>query len=242
MAGAMLSRAIARAIRLPLRLVPPRAVIRILSGPLRGKRWVAGAATHGCWLGTYERDTQRAFQRLVRPGDVVYDVGANVGFFTLLASHLAGPEGRVYAFEPVARNLALLRRHIELNEITNVEISPVAVAERAGAARFSVAASPAMGGLATEGGIEVPTVTLDEIAAATRPPSFIKMDIEGGESAALIGARHLLRASRPTILLSTHGYEQNALCVELLKSEGYRIEVLRDGAADGNYVILALNV
>lgn len=227
---------LARLIRLPLRLIPKRAVMRVLSGPLRGRRWIAGAATHGCWLGTYERDAQRVFAQHIRPDDVVYDVGANVGFFTLLASRIAK---EVYAFEPLPRNLEFLREHVRMNDASNVHVLPLAVSDRAGTARFAAAENPAMGGLSARGGIEVETTTLDALRATLPAPSFIKMDIEGGESAALSGAMTLLRQDGPKILLSAHGYEQHQRCSELLRGFGYQLETLVDGAADGNYVLLA---
>ena len=75
---------------------------------------------------------------------------------------------------------------------------------------------------------------------ATLPaPSFIKMDIEGGEYAALTGAMTVLGQDAPKILLSAHGYEQHQRCSELLLRIGYQLETLVDGAADGNYVLLA---
>lgn len=235
----MLSRLLARVVRWPLRFVPRGRVMRILSGPLRGHQWIAGAATHGCWAGTYERDTQRVFEEMVRPGIVVYDVGANAGFFTLLASKLAGASGKVYAFEPLPRNLAMLREHVRLNGAENVEIVPFAVSDRTGTSRFATADHPAMGGLSESGGLEVETTTLDALRGTIVPPSFIKMDIEGAEHAALTGAMEVLRRSRPTILLSEHGWEQHERCGELLRSLGYDLELLVDGARDGNYVVLA---
>lgn len=235
----MLSRLLSRFVRLPLRLVPRGRVMRILTGALRGQWWIAGAATHGCWLGTYERETQRVFEEIVRPGAVVYDVGANVGFFTLLASKLAGASGRVYAFEPLPRNLAVLREHVRLNAAANVEVLPVAVSDRAGTARFAAADHPAMGGLSDSGGLEVATVTLDALQGTLRAPTFIKMDIEGAEHAALTGAMQVLREARPVLLLSAHGYEQHERCSELLRGLGYETALVVDGAEDGNYVVLA---
>ena len=73
-------KAIGRALRAPLRLVPRRTVVRVLQGPLRGARWVVGASTHGAWLGSYDQQTQDWLVERVKPGDVVYDIGANVGF------------------------------------------------------------------------------------------------------------------------------------------------------------------
>src|SRR5271156_6016447 len=61
-------------LRLPLRAVPRERPVRILGGPLRGWRWIPAAASHGCWLGTFERAEQDVFARTVRAGDVVYDL------------------------------------------------------------------------------------------------------------------------------------------------------------------------
>lgn len=234
---AMLSRVLGRILRLPLRAMSRTAVVRVLTGELRGARWIVGAATHGCWIGTYERDVQRIFATHIRPGDVVYDIGANAGFFTLLASRLAGGAGKVYSFEPLPRNLAYLRVHVRLNDAANVEVLPIAVSDSKGVVRLDTDGHPAMGGISEEGDLVVEGDSLDGLKL--EPPSFLKMDIEGGEHAALRGATQLLRDARPTLLLSTHGYVQHGLCVELLESLGYAIELLRDGTVDGNYVVLA---
>src|SRR5579864_334767 len=68
-----------RILRLPLRLLPRGSVVPILQGPLRGRRWIVGSSTHGCWLGSYENGEQKILQASIRPGSVVYDIGANVG-------------------------------------------------------------------------------------------------------------------------------------------------------------------
>ncbi len=77
--------------------------MHVVQGPLRGKRWIAGSSNHGCWLGSYELAKQRKVIELVRPGMVCWDVGAHVGFYTLLFAELVGPLGRVFAFEPLPR-------------------------------------------------------------------------------------------------------------------------------------------
>jgi len=114
------------ALRAPLHLIPDDAVVPILQGPLRGKRWIAGSSNHGCWLGSYEFAKQKAIARAVRRGMVCWDIGAHVGFYTLLFAQLAGPEGEVYAFEPAADNLTFLLYHVAMNGFPNVEIVPVA--------------------------------------------------------------------------------------------------------------------
>jgi FkbM family methyltransferase len=227
----------ARLARLPLRLLPRTAGVPILSGALRGKRWVVGAATHGCWLGTFERRTQAVFRNLVKRDGVVFDIGANVGFFTLLASCLVGPRGKVVAFEPVPRNVGMLRRHLEMNGIENVDVRQVAVSDVTGIARMRTLHSNLQWKLAPEGDIEVETVALDDLwsTAALPRPDVVKMDIEGAEAGALAGAARLLAEAMPVLVLSAHGWEQYERCRLQLSRAGYEFDPIRDGSGDGGY-------
>jgi FkbM family methyltransferase len=152
-------------LRAPRRLVPRSLVVRVLQGLLRGARWVVGSGTHGCWLGTYEVRKLGLAASTLRPGDVLYDVGTNVGLYTLLGSRATGSEGNVLAFEPLPRNLAFLERHVELNRCTNVRVLPYAVAAVTGPSRFSAELGPSMGHLNPEGKYAVDSVRLDELAA-----------------------------------------------------------------------------
>ncbi|MEA2326146.1 MAG: hypothetical protein QOE68_1105 [Thermoanaerobaculia bacterium] len=232
---------LANLVRLPLRFMPLQSVVRIRTGELRGCRWIAGSSTNGCWLGTYERHMQRLFCQHIRPGATVFDVGANAGFFTLLASKLAGDSGRVYAFEPLPRNLDFLERHIRLNEPANVHVEALAVAATSGEAPFRIAQHASMGGLREGGDLRVVTASLDDLIASGRVarPDFIKMDIEGAESDALRGAKELLAGGPLTIALSTHGWQQHETCWATLADAGFKLDLLKDGAADGDYLILA---
>jgi FkbM family methyltransferase len=235
-----LRRLIATVGRLPFRLVPRNAVVRIRSGELRGWRWVAGSSTHGCWLGTYEGPVQRLFRDRLRPGAIAFDIGANVGFFTLFASKLVGSAGHVYAFEPLPRNLFYLEQHVRLNAITNVIVQSLAIAASTGSAKFERGENVSQGRLDDAGSFDVLTASLDDLLAAGRVPrpDFIKMDIEGAEGNALRGAAGLLSHGPLTIVLSTHGYVQHELCWSILKSAGFDLELLRDGTTDGDYLIL----
>jgi FkbM family methyltransferase len=229
-------------IREPLRLVPKMKPLPVLSGHLRGMRWLSTAATHGCWLGIYEADLQQQLAAELHEGSVFYDVGANVGFFTLLAARAVGPTGRVFAFEPLPRNVELLQRHIAINHIRNAILFPAAVADAAGAGRISTNNSPSQGSLVADGsGTDVEMVTLDGLLAsqAIAPPTVIKIDVEGAESRVLGGARHILSTYLPKIFLSTHGYRQHELCWRFLEELGYVLQLRRDGAADGQYEIVA---
>ncbi len=231
---------VGRALRAPLRMVPRDRPLRVLSGVLAGARWISTSHTHGCWLGIYERRLQHDLASILRPGDTFFDVGANVGFFTLLASRLVTPAGRVVAFEPLRRNLRLLERHLELNGVGNVTVVSAAAAEKAGSGFLSTNQSPAQGAL-TATGIEVSTVSLDEVVerGEAPPPSAMKIDVEGAETRVLEGAREVLGRWHPTVFLSAHGVARHEECRSLLEERGYRVRLTRDGAADGQYESIA---
>ena len=144
-----------RIARFPFRLIPPDLAVPVLQGPLRGKRWIVGSHLHGCWLGSYEWEMQRRIAGQIEPGSVFYDVGANVGFYTLLGALRAGPAGWVYAFEPLPENAAFLRKHLAMNRIRNVEIFETAISDQSGTASFSSESTRAMGKLAAAGTVIV---------------------------------------------------------------------------------------
>jgi FkbM family methyltransferase len=222
---------VGKALRLPLTCIPKNIPMPILQGPLRGKRWLAGSCTHGCWLGSYEYEKQKLFAAALRPGDVVYDLGANVGFYSLLASVLVGSEGRVYSFEPVPANLSFLRRHLELNKVQNCSVFSVAASHSSGTATFHLGRNNLVGHLTTKpqlGTLSVRTVALDDLVSCgqLRPPNVIKCDIEGGEYDALTGASEILRTYSPVVFLATHGAEVTEWCCKLLTDLDYQLTPL----------------
>lgn len=181
---------IGRVIRAPLRLIPRDMVVPILQGPMRGMRWITGSSNHGCWFGSYELAMQQAFRSTIGPRDTVYDIGANVGFYTLFASVCVGPQGRVYSFEPLPRNIADLRRHIRINHLANCEVIEAAVSRSDGIAQFDASRPRSMGQLSATGENTVRTVSLDSLTSAKTivPPNLIKIDVEGAEGDVLEGA------------------------------------------------------
>jgi len=216
---------IARAARRLLRLLPPGTVVRVLRGPLRGFRWVVGTAPHGAWLGRLEPASLALFAGAIAPGATVWDIGANVGLFTLAAARAAGPGGRIVAFEPFPDNVAALKRHLRLNAITNVQVVEAAVGREAGRARMAAGDSLSEARVAADGAVDVPVVALDGWvdAGGAHPPSVVKIDVEGAELDVLSGAGAAL-AHRPVILLSVHSADLAVRCLAWLTAAGYRVE------------------
>ena len=211
-------------LRLPLRLLPRNLTVRIIQGKLRGKKWIVGSFNHGCWLGSYEFDKQQLMTKMVKPGTVFLDIGANVGFYTLLASALVGDKGKVFAFEPLPKNIDFLERHLNINSIRNATVFRAAVSDRSGTASFQESSiSDRMGRLSEGGTLTVEVLSLDDlfIKGVLPLPDYLKIDVEGGEYSVLKGAQHILTVGRPIIFLATHGSEVHSQCLSLLRSLGY---------------------
>ena len=202
--------------------------MRVRSGLNQGLRWVVGASVHACWLGHYEVEKQAAVRGLVKPGMKVFDIGANAGFYTLAFARLVGERGHVWAFEPLAENVAYLNRHLTLNGIGNVTVVQAAVAEGEGVAGFALAESRSEGRLSEFASLRVAIVSLDEFCAKAgfASPDLIKFDIEGGESLAFKGARRVIGQGKATILLALHGREHENNCVPLLRAARYELQYL----------------
>lgn len=223
-------------LRIPLACVPSCALVWVLGGINRGYRWIAGSGPHGCWLGSYEQDKQSAIGRRVAPGSVAFDVGANVGFYTLALARLAGPGGRVYSFEPDAANVAKLRRHVEINRLENVSVLQVAVADKQEMVCFRVGENSSTGRI-DSGGTEylVAAMPLDRLIAAgcCQVPDVIKMDVEGAEALVLDGARAILAARKTVWFIALHGDQAKKDCFAILGEYGYTCETL-DGETIGD--------
>lgn len=208
--------------RMKGRLTWWRAPIR--SGPLKGYRWCV--FTGARYLrGQHGEDENAVLRGAVAAGGVVYDVGAHVGYVALVAAQIVGPQGRVFAFEPLPLNRRFLQTHVDVNGVHNVQVLPYAVSDRNGELLFDVAGGTGRGRIGEGGQLRVETVSLDAMLADGRlpPPDLIKMDVEGAEVLALVGARKLLQEHGPTILLSTHGDAVKRQCEILLQELGYEL-------------------
>jgi len=195
-----------RAIKFIWTTVADESVV-IPNGPLEGWRFAAGGGQPGYLLGSSEPEVQAALVRSIRSGDVVYDVGANVGFITLLAARLVAPSGHVYSFEPMDVNIRALRRNIDLNAVKHVDVVTVAVSNTDGTALMSLGDDQATGHLqeAGEDLVRVPSMTIDSfVAAGHSPPDLVKIDVEGAEDLVLAGMSETLRRVRPRVIFELH--------------------------------------
>jgi FkbM family methyltransferase len=149
---------------------------------------------------TWNAEEYRAFKADISAGDVVFDIGANLGAYSLLFAQWVGPAGRVYAFEPAPEARCGLERHVRLNHCSDrVTISGDAVSAARGLAQFRAAGPQGDNRLVTAGdggaGIPVPTTSIDEFCSVhSLAPSLIKIDVEGAEIDVLKGARRTIAA------------------------------------------------
>jgi FkbM family methyltransferase len=181
--------------------------------------------------GNLESAVQEAMVRHLGRGEVFYDIGANLGFFSLLAAHLSGlREGRVYAFEAAPDNAEAIRRNAELNLIPNLVVIAKAVAARAGRGRLQVVDDQSWSKLAeygehpyTERVIDVELVTIDDLIRGGElpPPTLVKIDVEGAEIAVLEGMRETIERHRPAIICELH--DTHVEFVARMRGHGYRV-------------------
>jgi FkbM family methyltransferase len=135
---------------------------------------------------------------LVRPGDLALDLGAHIGYYTLLLARLVGPYGRVFAFEPDPANFALLQRNVAANGYRNVELFNLAASDRTGPARLFLCGDNAgdhriWAPPEARPSVPIRTVELDSFfAGAGYHFDFVKMDVQGAEGAVVRGMRGLL--------------------------------------------------
>jgi FkbM family methyltransferase len=230
----------ARAAAAPARWWLHRGASLVTGGPGRGLRLslahlpVAHAQARPLVRGLAELPVQEALRRSVAPGAVVYDVGANVGFFTVLAARLAGPEGTVVAFEPAPECAASIRANAAVNGFDgSIKVVEAALGASVHRERLFVVADQSWSHLESRGehpltteAVEVDVLTIDSLVANGEipPPDVVKIDVEGSELDVLNGMRQTLAEHKPVIICELH--ETNAPFAELIAELGYAAEGL----------------
>lgn len=184
---------------------------RILAGKMRGMSFSIdhGVETGlGYAVGKYERDVTQVFDRFLKEGDSVFDIGAHVGYLSMYMAKSVGREGKVYSFEPVSQTRKFLERNISDNNLDNITVLPYAISSVVEDLPFTLNSRSSYENHILRNGYEegvttlsVPTVTIDSFVHAENvQPSLIKVDVEGEELEALLGATETLREYKPVVI------------------------------------------
>ncbi len=187
---------------------------------------ISHAHLGGLAFGIVEQPVQEAIRRHLGPGDVFYDIGANVGFFSLLGARFAGEAGHVYAFEPTRDNAAAIAASAAVNGLANVTVVEKAAGPAAGTGRLQVVDDQSWSKLAETGDhpltaevVDVEVVAIDDLDL--RPPTLVKIDVEGYEVPVLEGMRRTLAEHAPAVICELHGTAPEF--VAFMDDVGYRI-------------------
>lgn len=212
----------------------------VMAGPLKDYLW-STSSSYDYILGKYEDPaTLNQFISWLKPDTVLYDVGANVGYHSLVANSII-QNGTIYAFEPMPFVRAIFEKHIQLNcrliGKNKISVLPMAISNETKEVEFSndptyrdgntyITESYVFKG--TGDTIKVPCQSIDGfIAQGYKIPDIIKIDVEGAEHDVLLGAKKTLHQYKPNILLATHdchlpGVQQK--CVDFLNELGYDVQ------------------
>jgi FkbM family methyltransferase len=190
------------------------------------------------WSGSYQDDVLSCLRLAIRPGDVVFDIGAHYGLMAIYASKLVGPMGKVVAFEPSPRNREVLSHHCHLNECHNVTVEALGLLDKPGEFDFYMTTvnswnstfDAAFAGQQAHDKTTVRADTLDAYVERTGlRPSLLKIDTEGTEQECLIGGEKTLRTVQPVIVIEYNslsqarpGHEEKRMLFHL-RELGYRM-------------------
>jgi FkbM family methyltransferase len=186
------------------------------------------------WLGNYEPHLIRAIKDFCKTDMIIYDVGANIGYLSLIFAQLIDMKGKVYAFEPLPENSQRIADHIALNSLQNIiHLIPYAVSDHERIQTFLVHRHTALSRLSTCSlkdnefvkQIKIKSLRLDDFVFRDgKPlPNIIKMDIEGGGVKAIPGMLKVVREARPIFFMELHGPQEHKAAWEMLKQNNYTI-------------------
>ncbi len=188
--------------------------------------------------GLHEKALVECLASNLRRGDVLYDVGAHIGFVSLIGARLVGLQGKVFAFEADPENSSRVLEHARTNSLPQIEVIGSAVwsecktllfqrASDASSRNTGAVAQPADNSNTAEV-ISIPAVTLDRFAEEHRAPNVIKIDVEGVEGEVLKGAEAVFRDAKPILICEVHHAEACAAVTEWLERHDYGWEWLSE--------------
>lgn len=222
-------------LRLARRLDPKKPTVLPLSGPLAGHRMRVGPPYHWAMAyGHYEPAVCRVIEQTVRPGWTAVDIGAHIGYVSLLLAKCVGPSGRVFAFEPLPENVVVLRENVALNGYQNIRVESMAVADISGTAELYDGPTTSQATIHAAGeGIPriVQTCSLDDYLRLQGFPKvdFVKVDVEGAEGLVIAGMKAVLARSQPILLIELHGEVARPAVAALAQAGSRLLMVTEDG-------------
>jgi FkbM family methyltransferase len=169
--------------------------------------WIAYATAYRAYKRAVDRELI-ALQRFVEAGSLVFDVGANVGSSTLMLARWTGPQGRVVAIEPEARNAAELRRIVAASRLSGVvDVVEAAASDRSGEVKLAINSDNPGDHRLSETGLRIPAFSLDDLGSRypDRMVSVIKIDVQGAEPQVIAGATRVIAEHRPVIMMELFG-------------------------------------
>ena len=152
--------------------------------------------------GIHEKIITNLIKKEIHRGDIVVDIGAHIGYYTLQFANLVGPTGKVYAFEPEPKNFELLKKNVQINKYDNVVLIQKIVSDKDGIVEFFVSKLDSIGNKLFKSeesadSIKIESTTLDEYFKDSKEKiDFVKMDIQGGEGKAILGMKNLLKENK----------------------------------------------
>jgi len=205
-----------------------RRVGRIRTGPGEGLKIQHFGERLAHLSGEALREEQAFLSRHVSEGDVVYDIGANIGFLTTITARLTGPEGQVYAFEPIPSTAAMVKENASHNGFEHVTVFEWALSSENGPARMeSEGEHTETYSVGEEGRVQVTRRRLNDVVTEQnmKMPDLMKIDVEGHELQVLEGALDTIRTAKPLLLIEVHSLGQAFVdfCEETLKPMGYTL-------------------
>jgi FkbM family methyltransferase len=215
--------------------------VKVKAGPLTGRKWIITSGAKYL-RGTQEVYKTEAFIKNFKKGEILFDIGAHVGYFSAMAALINDGTGGVFAFEPRPMNARFFRKHMKKNNFQNVTLFEAAVGDSEKDVKFDTGHGSATGHVSTRGRMKVKQVSIDNmIKKGILPfPDFIKIDVEGGEIEVLKGLTEIISIHHPKILVATHNNECHNYTMDFLKRNNYKIEILNPGYLKGDTEIVAL--
>jgi FkbM family methyltransferase len=220
-----------------------KRTVTIPKGVGKGLKFNCGNSNPEYSKGINELPVQKAIAEHLCANDVFYDIGAHIGFFSLISAKMVGTSGHIYAFEPSIHNAKLIRQNVKLNNLENITIIEKAVSESEGVGKLLLTDNPgghtleAVGNPENIAGVSmVGVVTVDNMVfkRKIKPPKLVKIDVEGAEIEVLRGMDHTISKYRPIIVCEIDSKDKSKFDLkqkriqDFLESKGYKIKTLKN--------------